>query len=46
MPITSSGKKYVLNKVYALNKQVFKYAVMAQIIQVHFHLYLPVIDLC
>ena len=28
MPITLSGKKYTLNKVYALNKQVSKYRVM------------------
>ena len=27
-PITLSGKKCVLNKVYALNKQVSKYVVM------------------
>ena len=27
-PITLSGKKYVLNKVYVLNKQVSKYVVM------------------
>ena len=29
MPNTLSGKKNVLNKVYALNKQVSKYVVMA-----------------
>ena len=28
MTITLSGKKYALNKVYALNKQVSKYVVM------------------
>ena len=28
MPITLSGKKYALNKVYVLNKQVSKYVVM------------------
>ena len=28
MPITLSGKKYVLNKVYVLNKLVSKYVVM------------------
>ena len=28
MPITLSGKKYALNKVYVLNKQVSKYMVM------------------
>ena len=28
MPITLSGKKIVLNKVYTLNKQVSKYMVM------------------
>ena len=28
MPITLSGNKYVLNKVYVLNKQVSKYMVM------------------
>ena len=28
MPITLSGKKYALNKVYMLNRQVFKYLVM------------------
>ena len=28
-PITLSGKKYALDKVYALNKQVSKYVVMA-----------------
>ena len=27
-PITLNGKKYVLNKVYVLNKQVSKYVVM------------------
>ena len=27
-PITLSGKKYVLNKVYVLNKQISKYVVM------------------
>ena len=51
MPITLSGKKCALNKVYALDKQVSKYAVMAffsntGVIQVYFHLYLLVIDLC
>ena len=29
MPITLSGKKYALNKVYVLYKQVSKYVVMA-----------------
>ena len=29
MPITLSGTKYALNKVYVLNKQVSKYMVMA-----------------
>ena len=29
MLITLSGKKHALNKVYALNKQVFKYVIMA-----------------
>ena len=28
VPITLSGKKYAVNKVYALNKQVSKYVVM------------------
>ena len=28
-PTTLSGKKYVLNKVYVLNKQVSKYVVKA-----------------
>ena len=28
-PITLSGKQYVLNKVYVLNKQVSKYMVIA-----------------
>ena len=28
VPITQSGKKYALNKMYALNKQVSKYVVM------------------
>ena len=28
VPITLSGKKYALNKVYVLNKQVSKYMVM------------------
>ena len=28
MPTTLSGRKYALNKVYALNKQVSKYVVM------------------
>ena len=27
-PITLSGKKYALNKVYAINKQVSKYVIM------------------
>ena len=29
MPITLSGKKYALNKVYVLDKRVSKYMVMA-----------------
>ena len=29
MPITLIGKKYALNKMYALNKQVSKYVVIA-----------------
>ena len=29
VPIALSGKKYVLNKMYVLNKQVSKYGVMA-----------------
>ena len=29
MPITLIGKKYALNKMYALNKQVSKYMVIA-----------------
>ena len=28
MPITLSGKKYALNKVYALNKQVSNYVIL------------------
>ena len=28
MPITLNGKKYVLNKVYVLNKQVSNYVVL------------------
>ena len=28
MPITLNGKKYALNKLYVLNKQVSKYMVM------------------
>ena len=47
-PITLSGKKYALNNVYVLNKQVSKCVVMAFFSNntVYFHLYLLVMDLC
>ena len=46
-PITLSCKRYELNNVYVLNKQVSKYMVMALFSSkiVYFHLYLLVMDL-